>query len=212
MGIANSLDLTHRFLPLLGARRCKPERLNFSAYGAKQIQAILEGRMWSATLEPGSAVEVLLLSGDAFAPGRITAVHSGSRGSDDLLDVEVTGGRGGGDRGGRGGKDAGEARLLLRDVPLEFIRRPSSGASGASGVSGASGGAAERARAAGKGGSSTSKKRKKAPAAAAGANTATVADVAASTEAPGTLTAALAPAAIEFCARKVSVAERLALD
>ncbi|EKX52469.1 cell division control protein 6 [Guillardia theta CCMP2712] len=45
MGIANALDLTHRFLPLLHAKGCAPKLLSFPTYSESEIVEILASRL-----------------------------------------------------------------------------------------------------------------------------------------------------------------------
>eukprot|EP00960_Hanusia_phi_P055200 762910-Hanusia_phi.AAC.2 len=45
IGIANALDLTHRFLPLLHAKGCAPKLLSFSTYSESDIVEILQSRL-----------------------------------------------------------------------------------------------------------------------------------------------------------------------
>jgi cell division control protein 6 len=48
IGIANALDLTHRFLPLLKRKKIAPELLTFPSYSKGQIELILRGRFLAA--------------------------------------------------------------------------------------------------------------------------------------------------------------------
>ncbi|KAI9595307.1 P-loop containing nucleoside triphosphate hydrolase protein [Syncephalis fuscata] len=49
VGIANALDLTERFLPLLCAKNCEPQLLNFNPYSVNDIIGILNERLQEAT-------------------------------------------------------------------------------------------------------------------------------------------------------------------
>ncbi|KAI1300982.1 AAA ATPase [Mortierella claussenii] len=53
VGIANALDMTDRFLPRLKAKNCEPQLLNFNPYGAAEIKAIIQDRLFS--LEIGNS-------------------------------------------------------------------------------------------------------------------------------------------------------------
>ncbi|KAI8048379.1 P-loop containing nucleoside triphosphate hydrolase protein [Syncephalis plumigaleata] len=63
IGIANALDLTERFLPLLCAKNCEPELLNFNPYTVNDIIGILNERLQEATTANGkNATEETALS------------------------------------------------------------------------------------------------------------------------------------------------------
>merc|ERR1719334_788060 len=49
VGIANSIDLTERFLPRLKQRRFEPELLIFKPYTKAQLVAIMEERLGSSS-------------------------------------------------------------------------------------------------------------------------------------------------------------------
>ncbi|RKP25997.1 P-loop containing nucleoside triphosphate hydrolase protein, partial [Syncephalis pseudoplumigaleata] len=53
VGIANALDLTERFLPLLCAKSCEPQLLNFNPYTVDDIIGILNERLQEAARVDG---------------------------------------------------------------------------------------------------------------------------------------------------------------
>lgn len=54
VGIANALDLTHRFLPILHSTGCAPDLLSFAAYSESEILSILRTRIRHAFSESGA--------------------------------------------------------------------------------------------------------------------------------------------------------------
>jgi cell division control protein 6 len=55
IGIANALDLTHRFLPILHAKNCAPKLLTFTPYSEQNLLSILRQRLRMDTTQPPAA-------------------------------------------------------------------------------------------------------------------------------------------------------------
>ena len=183
VGIANSLDLTQKFLPQLGARKCKPLRLNFSSYTAPQIQQILQARVWSATLREGTEVEALRVGGDVFSRGTVLRLSRDNQSGHETVCVRFS------------------KRVTEEAIPVEFVRQPPSHRLKSESCS-------ATAKTATKFGTQPTKKRARTAHKARDALEATQRSASSEAAVDGIVgesafAAMVAPAALEFCARKV---------
>ncbi|KAJ3302163.1 AAA ATPase [Kappamyces sp. JEL0829] len=69
VGIANALDLTHRFLPRLKTKNFEPQYLSFAPYKVEEISAIIKDRLQG--LDPGTPLTPVAIAGETAKPGDI---------------------------------------------------------------------------------------------------------------------------------------------